>query len=656
MANPWDKYKQPAAAPWAKYAPQDPRTISPEQRAANVAANAGNQAEIDAMAQPEMGAAPAPPGMAATALLGATQGATFGFGDEIVARIMSADPNITYDQALQMARDTTAAGKNANPVTGVASEIAGAVLGGMGAAKAGAGALGAVAPGLMGGGLAGASARGLVGGALQGGAYGFGAGEGDGRMESAGMGALIGGAAGGAIPGLVAGASKGINAAWDAIGGAVGGSLGAGGRSSRALQTALSRSGMTVDQVDDAVRSAAGEGQPVFTVADALGSPGQRMLSGVARQPGDARNQIVDMLTKRQDGQGRRLGSFVADALDAPDTAAQRTAGLTAARGQAADAAYDAARGGAGPVDIRSALSAIDDRIGGMQGSGVVGDGIDAKLSGYRSRLAAQPGPDGVSRELSDFDRVLGVKQAIQDDIGAAVRSGRNNEARELGKLQSALDAALEESSGGYRAANDGFRTASRVIDQVDAGKAATSGRVRSADTLQTYGRLTADEQAAFKSGYADPLLAKIEGSAPGVNKVRPLMDEASAAELGAMAKDPALLQRQLGREGTMFETNALALGGSRTADNLQDIADVGKFDTGMIANLLSGRIGAAAGQLLPKLAGKNEATRALIARALLSGDAKAALAPIAQDAAKSASNRKLMELLLNSTQRAITN
>jgi hypothetical protein len=74
-----------------------------------------------------------------------------------------------------------------------------------------------------------------------------------------------------------------------------------------------------------------------------------------------------------------------------------------------------------------------------MSGAGVAGDSIDAKLAKYRSRLAASDpantpvgGPGATSGELSDFDRVLGVKQDLQDDMAAAYRAGRNNEYREL--------------------------------------------------------------------------------------------------------------------------------------------------------------------------------------------------------------------------------
>lgn len=634
----------------------DPRNLSPEKRADNIAANSERQAAINAGAMPK----PDAPGMMTTALLGANQGVTFGFGDEIAAGVQSLSPNTTFDQALASNRNLLANANEANPKTAIASEIMGAITGGLGGAKMVGAGLKAAAPGLLGrasgGGLAGTALRGAGVGAVEGGLYGAGTADGEAMLPAIGKGAGLGMAMGGAAPLAVAGVTKAVTAGADAIGGVLPYGIGSTGRSNRALQTALQRSGMTVDQVDDAVKSAAREGQPSFAVADALGNPGQRALSGVARQPGDARKEIVDFLMKRQDGQGRRIGGIVSEALDAPDTALQRTAKLTADRGAAADTAYTAARGNAAPVDVRSALAAIDDRIGGMRGSGVVGDGIDGKLAGYRSRLAAQPGPDGVKRELSDFDRVLGVKQAVQDDIGAALRAGRNNEARELGKLQAALDASLEESSDMYRTANDGFRDASRVIDQIDNGKAATSGRVRAADTVQQYGKLTPDQQSAFRSGYADPVMAKIEGAAPGVNKARPLMDEASTAELGAMAKDPALLQRQLGRETTMFETGAQALGGSRTAENLQDIADTAKFDTGMIANLLNMRFGAAAAQLIPKLAGQNEATRAKIAQMLLSTDARGTLTPIAKSAAKSDATKRVIESLLRSTQRVTAN
>ena len=267
---------------------------------------------------------------------------------------------------------------------------------------------------------------------------------------------------------------------------------------------------------------------------------------------------------------------------------------------------------------------------GGMQGSGIRGDGIDAKLSGYRSRLASQPGgpahPGASSVELSDFDRVLGVKQAVQDDIGAAIRAGRNNEARELGRVVSALDEALEASSAGYRSANDAFRTASREIDQIDAGIAASRPGRRAADTVAQYRGLRSDAQrGAYRAGYGNEVLGRIERAAEGVNKARPLTSQKSADELAAMARDPALLTRAIGRENTMFQTRNMALGGSQTADNLMDIA--GTNALARIPTTAMGVLDAGLGAVNSLARGQNAATREAIVRALLSSGDEAATA-----------------------------
>lgn len=543
---------------------------------------------------------------------GFAQGGTFGFSDEITAALQSLSPSVTYDQALAVERGRLDAARQSHPVAAYGGEVAGAIAA-----------------------LIGRAGGGALTGAAQGAVYGAGTGEGGAkeRAINAAKSAAIGGAIGAAAPVAIAGARAGARAVANPFRSLF--NMGSENQASSAIAKMLARSGMSQAEVDAALKAAASEGQPEFALADALGAPGQRALSGVARQPGEANAIVTEALTKRQGGQGDRLGSFVADALDAPDTAAQRTANLTAARGAAADTAYSAARGNAAPVDVRGALSAIDDRIGGMSGSGVAGDSIDAKLASYRGRLSANPKTlkaGETARELSDFDRVLGVKQQISDDIGAAVRAGRNNEARELGKVMRELDSALEEASPSYRTANDEFAKASRTIGQIDAGKAAASPRVRASDTVPAFNALTPEQQAAFRSGYSDPVLAKIEAAAPGVNKARPLLNEKTSTELGAMANDPALLARRVGRENTMFETTNRALGGSKTADNLADIGDAKANSASAIINLLTGRWGAAAGQVADKLlagaTGSSPKSREMIAKLLLSSDINAALTP----------------------------
>jgi hypothetical protein len=290
----------------------------------------------------------------------------------------------------------------------------------------------------------------------------------------------------------------------------------------------------------------------------------------------------------------------------------------------------------------------------------VAGDSIDSKLLGYRARLAAQPGPDGIMRELSDFDRVLGVKQSIQDDIGAAVRAGRNNEARELGKLVDELDAALEGSSDMYRAANDGFRSASKVIGSVDEG-AMMATRGRAADNVPRFQSMNPDEQGAARVGYGDKMIDQLDRiTSPTSNRAKPLQSPKRATEAEAMATDYPLYSGRLARENTMWETQNRALGGSRTADNLADQEAMAGLAGGAwgaaksVGNFQFGDAVVKIASLLKPIAkgGQNTATRALIAKALLSGDPMAALAPAIAQSGKSATVRRLIEAMIRQPMR----
>src|SRR5205814_3195613 len=100
--------------------------------------------------------------------------------------------------------------------------------------------------------------------------------------------------------------------------------------------------------------------------------------------------------------------------------------------------------------------------------------------------------------------------------------------------------------------------------------------RGRTEDTVPAYQALTPQGQGAFRAGYVDPLIANTQGAAFGVNKARPLLNDAFAAEADAMAPGNPLMQRRLGREQTMYTTRNQALGGSRTADNLPDADALG--------------------------------------------------------------------------------
>ena len=584
----------------------------------------------------------------------AAQGMSFGLGDEAygaIAGIKSMMGGGEYLPAYRAERDDARA-----DMATISERYPNAATGGY--------LTGAAIPALTASPLAtGESMLGTMGrsgllGMTEGGLQGAGNADGRGIVGETIKGGLIGLGAGIAAPAVIGAATLAKRGLFEGLPQMFGRASQT--KANRAIADALMRSGKTAPDIDALIAAAAREGQPEFRLMDALGLPGQRAANGLTRAGGAPGDEVAEFLSTRQAGQPERVGSFVEDAFDVKGTTAAKTQqGLIDARSTAADAAYDAARGNAAPVDIRGALGVIDARTGGMAGSGVTGDGIDAKLLGYRDRLAAQPGPDGVMRELSDFDRVLGVKQAIQDDIGAAVRAGRNNEARELGKLVKELDAALEGSSDMYRTANDGFRSASKVIDAVDEG-ALMATRGRAADNVPRFGAMAAAEQGAARTGYGDRLLAQLETmSAPTANRAKPLLSPKRAMESDAMATDPRLYSDRLGRENTMWETQNRALGGSRTADNLADQGAMNGISGEVMqagkaaANLQFGdMVQKVAGALGPILKGQNEPTRMLIAQALMSSNAGQVLAPAIAQATKSASVRRILEALLRQPMR----
>ena len=387
----------------------------------------------------------------------------------------------------------------------------------------------------------------------------------------------------------------------------------------RQVARGIVESGRSTSEIAQAVTDAANEGQGVFTVADAMGNAGQRMLSSVARAPGPGRTAVVDSLEGRQGTQGRRVTNALAEGFDSPQTAAQTESAMTAARNEAADAAYGAVRNDARPVDLTGAIDHIDNTLSpGVNGvvgsSNIADDSVETALRHFRDRLT-----DGNST-LTDFTAVQRVRGDLSDAVQQARQSGAGNKARLLGGLLRQIDTAMEGASEGHLAANRSFAQASRDIEAVQAGRQAAM-RGRTEDTIPAFQNLTPEGQQGFRAGYVDPLIENAQSAAFGVNKSRPLLNSAFQDEAAAMAPGNALMQRRLGRENTMFETRNIALGGSKTADNLAD-ADAMGIDPSLVGHVLSHNYGSAVRHIINAgsnvVSGNTPAVREAVANILL--------------------------------------
>ena len=580
----------------------------------------------------------------------AAQGMSFGLGDEAsgaVAGVKSMLGGGDFLPAYRAERDDARA-----DMATISERYPNAATGGY--------LTGAAIPAITAGPLAtGESMLGTMGrsgllGMTEGGLQGAGNADGRGIVGETIKGGLIGLGAGIAAPAVIGAATLAKRGVFEGLPQMFGKASQT--KANRAIADALMRSGKTAPDIDALIAAAAREGQPEFRLMDALGLPGQRAANGLTRSGGAPGDEVAEFLSTRQAGQPERVGSFVEDAFGVNGTTAAKTQqGLIDARSTAADAAYDAARGNAAPVNLNDTIDVIDTltKRDPILGESALADTVIGKrLKALRAQMT------NGDQQLIDFDSVLNIKQDMFTTMEALRKSGKTVP-KELSDVYGALDAALEGSSDMYRTANDGFRSASKVIDAVDEG-AMMATRGRAADNVPRFGAMAAAEQGAARTGYGDRLLAQLETMAsPTANRAKPLLSPKRAMEADAMATDPRLYSDRLGRENTMWETQNRALGGSRTADNLADQSAMNGLSGEVMqagkaaANLQFGdMVQKVAGALGPILKGQNEPTRMLIAQALMSSNAGQVLVPAIAQATKSAGVRRILEALLRQPMR----
>jgi hypothetical protein len=384
-------------------------------------------------------------------------------------------------------------------------------------------------------------------------------------------------------------------------------------------------------------------------VADALGNPGQRMLSTVARNPGAGRTQAVEFLDARQADQGRRIAGALDDGFGSSQTAASLQRVQEAARRAEGNLLYGQARAQAGAVDPSAAIAMADDVIRpGINRvvstpSGISDTSVQGAVSRARSFLT-----DGRS-VLSNFDDVLAAKGEIDSLIERA--TGKQQQA--LIPIRNALDDALATASGPYARARDAYREASQGIEAIQTGRqAATRGRFE--DTTAAFSGMGPVQQAGFRSGYGDVLTERVQNAAQGVNKARDFTSDAMRAELPAFARpgQAPLLDRRIGRENTMFETRNLATQGSRTYDNQADGQAMG-FSPEVFGNIAAGNYGIALRNIVSRagsgMTGNTAEVREKLAEILLSrGGQSAQLGQALQQAQTNAdARRRITELVM---------
>lgn len=533
-------------------------------------------------------------------------------GKSLTQRIMDG-----YNRGLRKRDDLMAYAEGKHPLAATAGTVAGSVGAGSAMAKAGL----SVAANTMarGGNLARVAAGSAADGAIMGGIAGAGEGEGlEGRLAGARDGALIGGIAGGTIPLAVAGAG----AVTAPIRNIVTARITPQPFADKALGTAMRRSNATPESIARQLEEAQAAGQDAFTVADALGNSGQRMLNVVTRTPNDARQGAVEFLGRRQGDAGRRVAAALTDASGSPMSAAEYTRTLEKLRQTEAGINYAPVMNETAPINVNGAIGNANARISPLAdqfarsqgavptdlairapieaGEAQIRDPIREALKTARSYLASD------NLTVTNVSQAFRAKTNIDAMIASATANGRGGEVNALLPVQQALDEALARTSPTYASARDAYSAASARVDAVEAGKGMAKPRTRTDDSLLAFEQLPDDAaRAAARVGYFDPKIAAAEASTGNMsNAARPFLSNSARRELPAFAAPGTGddLMARLGREQRMFETAASATGGSKTADNLADFEDFANFDPAVVSRLLNRDFVGAGLQALTKM------------------------------------------------------
>jgi hypothetical protein len=530
------------------------------------------------------------------------------------------------DRIMDKARENTG-------MLGSAAEMLGGAVTGGGLAKGGVTAARALAPDA---GLLARSAASAVDAGGLGAVSGFNEGNGIGeRLTNAGKGLGTGLLLGGAIP--VAGTiAKGATAPIFAN---IKARANPEGFAESQLARAVHESGQTPQQLGRAVEDANAAGQPM-TLADALGNPGQRMLSTVTRAPGEGRTEAVRFLNERQAGQGERVANILDEGLGTGNTARQSVDQLT-----------EQARRESAPL-YREALDkqpVWNDRMQQFFSDPVTAQGLREGVGVQRlESLASGRRFDPNDYAITHFNeagdpmisgvpnmRTINLIKKGWDQMLEKYRdktTGRlvlDEQGRALDQVRKAFLREVDGLNPTYGQARAAYAGPAQVREAVGVGGDAAA-RGRAADNIDRFNAMTDPSKQGFRIGYADKRIGKIE-STPGVgsNKVQPLTSQKAQQELDALSLhqgptqpgQAAPMQQRLNREQTMFETRAQALGNSKTAENLADDAAMA-VDPHLIGNIVTGNWHGALRNVLSAghtaMTGNTPAVRAAVGRMLL--------------------------------------
>lgn len=307
------------------------------------------------------------------------------------------------------------------------------------------------------------------------------------------------------------------------------------------------------------------------TIMD-LGGPNVKGLAGtVARRPGPGKAKVTNFLEDRTKAQPARMEGDIERNVH-PASADETIEVMKKARKAAATPKYAEAYA-ANPA-VRS--SVVDEILRTDEVAPLWKKALSKMQADYAGTNSARP--DKYSLEALDY-----VKQELDNEIGKAIRSGGNNDARFLGGLKNRLVSELDraDQSGAYKAARDIWSGDTHSLEAVDFGERALGKSASARSNAQAVANMAPGDKEFARIGLAKKLkqmmlehklnstAAHEFARAPYIqDKARPLFDSQEAYDKFVDA---------VSAEDVMAKTHGEVLKGSQTAGRVaEDQADAG--------------------------------------------------------------------------------
>lgn len=459
----------------------------------------------------------APPTRTDSFIVGATDAATFGFGDEILGAIDAAmekaggNPEAFWD-LYKKGKDRSEAYRASTQAENPGTYLGGQFAGGLGTAALPAGQV------VKGATLLAKAGRGATVGAGYGGLYGVGSGEGlEGRLESGSEGAMTGAIVGAGLAPIAAGIGKLAGKVKQAF-------------TERAVAREAGVNRNALQKVTEAFKTDRETGllrEP--QKGDLLMNMGPQLQSSaeaIATQPGAGSNILLKAGREQSEQAGSRVRDLIDRTLGRDKGRVLDKSGVEAER-KAAGRLYDVARASGTRVDASPARQALQSVLDEADGS------IRSSIANTTSRLKVFSGNGPVTaREL----------HAARIEIDDAMREAGlgSNKARLLRGVRDSLDDALKNNVRGYREADQAYATALASKDALQAGR-------------DVFTR-------AF--GSPDELTAELDAMAPAVRErfLKGARDAVSVM-MGTARNDAAAVRRELLEKGWNREKLEILVG-----------------------------------------------------------------------------------------------